>query len=212
MMRALSLVLLLLTAACAWTPDSVVIRRQAVPVAMVPQAAGVLVTVVAADARQEREISHKKNGYGMRAADISAENDIIAEIRAGVAEILGGQGFGSGADATVRIEVTRFYNMFDLGFWSATANAQVTASLQVQGADGRSLYGRVYSANHPLTGQVLMNATAAQTALQGALAGLLQQIANDPQLTSALLQARPAPPPEPVAPEPVRRPARRPIS
>ncbi len=211
-MRALSFVVLLLTAGCAWTPDSVAIVHQAVPVAMVPQAAGVSVTVVAVDSRNEREISHKKNGYGMRAADISAANDVIAEIRSGVAEILSGQGFGQGSNATIRIEVTRFYNMFDLGFWSATANAQITASLQVQGPEGRSLYGRVYSANHPLAGQVLMNATAAGTALQGAMAVLLQQIANDQQLTTALLQARPAPPPEPAVIEPVRRPARRPIS
>ncbi len=212
-MRALSLVLLLLTGACAWTPDSVAIRRQPVAVAQVPQAAGVMVTVVAADARHEREISHKKNGYGMRAADITADNDVIAEIRDGVTDILGGQGFGRGAGATVRVEVTRFYNMFDLGFWSATANAQITASLQVQAADGRSVYGRVYSANHPLTGQVLMNASAAATALQGALAALLQQVANDQQLTLALLQTLPAPPaPEPAPAEPTRRPARHPVS
>jgi uncharacterized lipoprotein YajG len=143
---------LLLLGACAWTPDSVIIQRQSVPVALVPGAAAVTVIVTAADARREREISHKKNGYGMRGADISATNDVVAEIREGVAEIIANQGFPNGQDASVRIEVARFYNIFNTGFFSATANAQATASLQVVSADGRSLYSRVYTVSHALEG------------------------------------------------------------
>jgi uncharacterized lipoprotein YajG len=192
------LLYVLLASGCAWTSESVAIHRQSVPVAVVPGATSVAVTVSAGDARQEREISHKKNGYGMRAADITAANDVLAEVRAGVAHILTAQGFQSGADATVRIELSRFYNTFDIGFWSATANAQATASLQVSAADGRSLYARVYTANHLLTGVQIMTADNAGTALRAALHALLRQIADDPQLAVALLQAKPVPsePPE----------------
>lgn len=204
---------LILLSGCAWTPDTVVIQRQSLPVALVPGTAGIAITVIAADARQEREISHKKNGYGMRAADISAANDVVAEIRAGVADILAGQGFKEGRDATIRIEVSRFYNSFDMGFWSATANAQATANLQVIGADGRALYARVYSANFQLASVQIMTAENAGAALREVLQKLLRQIADDPQLTQSLLQAGPMPVPVPPEPaEPMRRMRARPTT
>ena len=191
MTRLVALSALLLVGACAWTEESVAVQRQAMPVASVPGAAGVSVTVSAADARQEREISHKKNGYGMRAANIGAANDVVAEVRAGVTDILVSQGFREGRDATVRIELARFYNTFDMGFWSATANAQAAANLQVLSGDGRSLYSRIYQSNHQMTGVQLMTPDNAANALRPALQGLLRQIADDPQLSRALLQARP---------------------
>jgi uncharacterized lipoprotein YajG len=203
MMKFLSVGMLMLTAACAWTPDSVAVQRQSVPVAVVPGASSVSVTVISADARQEREISHKKNGYGMRAADITAANDVVEEVRAGVTEILAGQGFHNGRDATIRIEVARFYNSFDMNFWSATANAQASANLQVVSADGRSLYSRIYSANHQMTGVQLMSAENAGNALRVTLNGLLRQIADDPQLPRALLQSQPAVASAPVPTEAV---------
>lgn len=199
MVRAVLLCLLLSTGACAWTPDTVLIQRQAVPVASVAGAAAVAVSVTSAEARQEREVSHKKNGYGMRAADISAANDIVEEIRAGVREILSGQGFREGSDAIVRVEVARFYNTFDMGFWSATANAQATANVHVSSADGRALYSRIYTANHQMGGVQLMSADNAGSALRIAMHQLLQQVANDPQLSMAIMQARRTAP-TPLAP------------
>ena len=181
----------LLTSGCAWTTDSVPIQRQAVPVARVPGATGISVAVDAADSRQEREVSHKKNGYGMRGADIVAANDIVREIRDGVRDILTGQGFGEGPDAAVRIDVSRFYNTFDTGFWSATANAQATASLTVTAADGRSLYARVYTVTHQMPNVQIMTGDNAATALRAAMQALLRQIADDPQLPAALMRARP---------------------
>ena len=205
MMKFLTVGVLMLTTACAWTPDSVVVQRQSVPVAMVPGASSVSVMVTSADARQEREISHKKNGYGMRGSDINATNDVVEEVRAGVVEVLAGQGFHNGRDATVRIELARFYNNFDMGFWSATANAQATANLQVVAADGRSLYSRIYSANHQMAGVQMMSGENAGNALRTALHGLLRQIADDPQLPRALLQSQPAIALAPEPSEPTRR-------
>jgi uncharacterized lipoprotein YajG len=184
----------ILASGCAWTSESVAVFRQPVPVAAVPGANMVTVTVTAADARQEREVSHKKNGYGMRAADITAANDIVAEVRDGVSDILRAQGFGTGSEANVRLELSRFYNTFDMGFWSATANAQITATLQVLASDGRNLYSRVYNANYQLTGVQLMTADNAASALRSALLVLLRQIADDPQLPLAILQAKPTTP------------------
>jgi len=187
----LSICALLLVSGCAWTSESILVQRQAVPVAAVPGANSISVSMTAGDARQEREISHKKNGYGMRAADISATNDIVAEVRSGIQDILAAEGFREGADATVRVDLSRFYNTFDMGFWSATANAQATASLNVTAADGRTLYARVYTSNHQMPGVQLMSADNAGTALRSALHGLLRQIADDPQLAQSLLQAKP---------------------
>ncbi len=192
MIKFLLIGILTLTTACAWTPDTVVVQRQSLPVAAVPGASSVSAMVTSADARPEREISHKKNGYGMRGADINAANDVVEEVRAGVAEILAGQGFRNGSDVTVRVQLARLYSNFDLGFWSATANAQATANLQAIAANGRSLYSRVYSANHQVTGVFNLGGKNAGSAVSAAMHGLLRQIADDPELTRALLRSRPA--------------------
>ena len=63
-MKFLLIGMLTLTTACAWTPDTVAVQRQALPVAAVPGASSVSVMVTSADARPEREIGHKKNGVG----------------------------------------------------------------------------------------------------------------------------------------------------
>lgn len=190
--RLLPILMLSTLAACAWSGESVPVARPSTPVSTVPGAERVLVTVTSADARQEQEISHKKNGYGMRGADIRATNDVVAEVREGVQEILRGQGFRDGAGgATMRVEVTRFYSTFDMGFWSASANAQVTASVTVTAADGRSLYAGVFSGTHRETGIQIMTGDNAAKALRPALGNLLRQIADDPQLMRALLQAAP---------------------
>ncbi|MBW6399104.1 YajG family lipoprotein [Roseomonas sp. HJA6] len=192
MLRFVAPLVLLLTSGCAWTVDSVDIRRPSTPVVAVPGADRIMVTVTTSDARQEREISHKKNGYGMRGADIIASNDVVAEVREGIVEILREQGFRDGpGGATIRVELSRFYSTFDTGFWSATANAQVTASVTVVAADGRNLYARVFNGNYQLPNVQIMNGSNAANALRPALGGLLRQIADDPQLTRALLQAVP---------------------
>jgi uncharacterized lipoprotein YajG len=108
-----------------------------------------------------------------------------------VREILSAQGFGDGPDAIIRIDVSRFYNTFDMGFWSATSNAQATASVQVSSADGRSLYARVYTVTHQVPNVQIMSGSNAATALRAAMQALLRQIADDPQLSAALMQARP---------------------
>ena len=92
-----------------------------------------------------------------------------------------------------------------MGFWSATANAQATANLQVVAADGRSLYSRIYSANHQMAGVQMMSGENAGNALRTALHGLLRQIADDPQLPRALLQSQPAIALAPEPSEPTRR-------
>ena len=191
MRRVGLLLIVLLTSGCAWSSESVAIHRQPVSAAAVPGATGVAVTVAVTDSRQEREVSHKKNGYGMRGANIMAQNDIAEEIRAGVRDILSAQGFRDGSDATVRIDVSRFYNTFDMGFWSATANAQAIASLNVSSADGRSLYARVYTVTHPVPNVQIMTGENAGIALRAVMQALLQQIADDAELSRALLQAYP---------------------
>lgn len=190
MKKALILLAALMVSACAWTEDTVAIPRPSISVAAVPGAERISVTVVSADARQELEVSHKKNGYGMRGASIRAANDVVAEIRAGVVDVLRGQGFREGpGGASVRVEVSRFYNNFDMGFFSATANAQAVASVTVTSADGRALYARVYNGSHLMPGVQLMSGDNAAAALREAMTVLLRQIADDPQLTRALTQA-----------------------
>jgi len=189
MLKIFALVLLFLTSACAWTEESVFISRPSVSVSPVPGASLVSVTVVGNDVRVEREVSHKKNGYGMRGSNINVSNNISEEVRSGISEILISQGFQSGSDINLRLDLNRFYSMFDIGFWSATANAQAIATLTAATMDGRVIYTRSYTATHQEGGVQLMTGDNAALALRGALGVLMRQIADDAQLTRSLLDA-----------------------
>lgn len=189
MKRLFLLLPLLLVSACAWTEETVQIPRPVVAAAPDPAAAGIGVTVRTADSRPEREVSHKKNGYGMRAANIMAANDFGRDLSASLTEVLEQQGFRPGSDATVLVTLNRFYNNFDMHFFSATASAQAIATLNVMDRDGRAIYSRVYTVDHREPGVQIMSADNAALALSGAYRNLIQQVAADTQLTRVLVEA-----------------------
>ncbi len=192
-LKKLLLIPLLLVSACAWTEDTVQIPRPGITVAAVPAAADVAVSVQAIDARSEREVSHKKNGYGMRAANILASNNFQRDMEASLRDLLDQQGFRTGGDAVVSVTLSRFYSTFDLSFFSATATAQAIASVNVTDRNGRTIYGRVYTAGYQEPNLSMMGGANAALALTGVYRELVQQIASDAELTRILLEAgRPA--------------------
>jgi uncharacterized lipoprotein YajG len=190
MRRLVPLLSLFLAAGCAWTEERVQIPRPAIAASPAPEAAGVGVTVQASDARAEPEVSHKKNGYGMRAANIFLRPITFRQdLESSVMEILEQQGFRPGSDAAVRVTLNRLYNNFDMHFFSATASAQAIATINVTDRDGRSVYSRAYTVDHREPGVQIMSADNAALALSGAYRTLMQQIAGDADLTRALAGA-----------------------
>ena len=189
MVRGLALSCLFFTGACAWTEETVQIPRPAIAALSVPAAQTVTVRVETTDARPEREVSHKKNGYGMRGANILAANNFARDMEISLTEVLRQRGFVPGGDATVRLILNRFYNTFEMHFFSATATAQVIATLNVADRDGRAIYSRVYTAGHQEPGIQIMSADNAAAALSNAYRDLMQQIATDDQLLRAIIDA-----------------------
>jgi uncharacterized lipoprotein len=195
LLRLLPIVALSFLGACALERDFVEVRHP--PVASVSPVAGaaqVGVRLVATDARETNRdrISVKKNGYGMEMALIVATNDVVAEVGAAVSSVLAAQGFNmTGGAGEVRVEVLRFYNDFKLGFWSGSAEADVSVHLRVFDAAGAQTYSRVISVRGLNPTIMIMNGSNARDALQDGMARLMAAVAADEEFRRALLQLRP---------------------
>lgn len=197
-LRAVSLLLLLVPAACALERDYVEVRygtpRFAGPVA---GASAVSVQVAARDGRttQQDRVSNKINGYGMEMAPIIATNDVVAETGQMIMAELERAGFRpGGSDARVDVEVLRFYNRFQTGFWAGRAEAEIQVNLRVLDRSGSQVYGRVYTVQGVVPAVQLANGSNAVIALQSAMEKLVQAVVGDPAFIAALT-ARAAPEP-----------------
>jgi uncharacterized lipoprotein YajG len=147
LLRLLPLLALPFLGACALERDYIEVRHPPpASVAPVPGAAQVSARVVTTDARDTNRdrVSVKKNGYGMEMAAIVATNDVVAEVGAAVSAVLTAQGFStSGGPGEVRVDLLRFFNDFKSGFWTGTAEADVSINMRVIDPAGAILYARV---------------------------------------------------------------------
>ena len=205
MLKIGALLLLPFMGACAFERDYIEVRHTPPSaVTAVPNANSVGIQVTARDGRTSNRdrVSVKKNGYGMELAAIIASNDVIDETRRGVEAVFGAQGFRtSGGEGSVDIEVLRFYSDFKLGFFSGSAEAEISVNVRVTRPGGELAYTQTYTVqglNQPL---MVMTGSNARIALENGLNALLATIAADGGLSRAVLAL--APPPQP-------RPARRP--
>jgi uncharacterized lipoprotein len=130
---------------CAITPATESLNYQAqTGVAHVAHAENVTVNVVATDSRVDKAISHKKNGLGMKLADISANEPVEVTVDRAIEQELKTRGFKIAKNSNINItaDVTKFYNEFDVGFWAAKANGEVNIIVNVKSANGQSLYNK----------------------------------------------------------------------
>jgi uncharacterized lipoprotein YajG len=93
---------------------------------------GLIVNVT--DARQIRDnVGYKKNAYGMELGEIIPHNDIVELVRESIQTKLRDRGFNvNGTDASVDIQLVRFYNNFKNRFFSADASAEVIMGATVK--------------------------------------------------------------------------------
>ena len=207
MHRLAALLLALLLPACALQPDYIEVRAPAPQVSTpVPGAERVRLAVETRDNRPFRDrVSNKINGYGMEMAPIVATNDVIVETREAISADLRGRGFQfNGNDGRLELEFSRFYSRFQTGFWSGSANAEISLNFRALAPDGRIVFSRVFNAEAVLPGVGLANGSNAKLALDMALARLVRMVGDDQDLLRALAGLAPAPAPTPD-PEPVRR-------
>jgi uncharacterized lipoprotein len=188
-MRRLALLLALLLPACALQPDHIEVRHQpqVMPAAM-PGAELIALSVVTQDNRQIRDrVGNKVNGYGMEMAPIIATNDVVAELRQAIVRELEARGFRTnGTDGRVEIEVLRFLNRFLVGFWTGTAQGELTANVRVLSPGGQILFTKNYTVEAQNPGIMLASGENAQIALEEGLRRLVRAIGDDQDLLRVL--------------------------
>ena len=184
----------LLVSGCAFTKDYATIDY--LPETGVSEVAGadsVTVSVRIADARQvghSKKISHKKNGFGINCASIMANNDVLQLVEKAIETELRNRGFAIGeGDVQANVTVDKFYNNWDLGFWSASADSEVIINVQVKNPSSRIVYARSVSGKNVEPGVHVFSGENAGKSLEKALKKAVSKLMNDPSFMSALIEA-----------------------
>ena len=177
---------------CAFMPERV--RIDYIPATDTKAIAGaekIDVSVQASDSRTVKDrIGSKRNGYGMECAGFIAENDLTTMIKDALKKELKNRGFGvEGDKVSLRVELTRLYNDFKMGFWAGSAVGEVGMSVQVKKKDGTILFTRTVGGTSTITGLQLCRAAHVKNAIEGALKDAMNQLFNDSEFIAALLQA-----------------------
>ncbi len=191
LIRALVLLPLLATTACAIVGDDIEVRYP--PVAAVTPVSGagaVAVTIATQDKRPEERgsgnrISAKRNGFYMEMASITASNDVVAETGRAIMAELAARGFREGAGVKVEVDVRRFFNRFT---YVGVAVSDVQVTVRVRGADGNQIYTRDYQGQGSTSAPFQRGANAAES-LQQAMRAMTREAMSDPGFIAALTSA-----------------------
>lgn len=181
-----------LMSGCALTKDTVSISYDPQKdVAKIEGADEVKVNVEVSDVRTMKDkVSCKKNGYGMEMAPIVAENDVAKVLEQALKTELTSRGFSSGDSVMVVAELQKFYNDFKIGFWSGTAQAEVTMNIQVRKKDGSIIFSKVVSAEGSNPGCMMASGENAKIALNDSLKNSVAKLFNDKSFYDALFLAK----------------------
>lgn len=176
---------------CALTKDYVSLSY--VPQANAPRFVGanaVSVSVGVTDNRAVKDkVSAKKNPYGMEMAAIIAKEDVADTLKRAIEAELANRGFRlSSGGVAVAAELSKFYNDFKTGFWSGSADAEVTMNVQIKRADGSIGYAKLISGIGRLESIQLMLGSNAKLALDAALKDAVAKLFNDRAFINALLR------------------------
>jgi uncharacterized lipoprotein len=111
-------------------------------------------------------------------------------VKHAIEQELHARGFQSGTDATVSIDVdmTKFYNKFDVGFASATATADLNMDVVVKSKMGETLYSKEMSAQGYLPKRAMLTGgNNARITLDQALSNAMKTLFDDKAFIAALL-------------------------
>jgi uncharacterized lipoprotein len=90
---------------------------------------------------------------------------------------------------TIKIELTKFYNDFKIGFWSGSAAGEVACNVQVKKPDGNINYAKAIAGMYTEKGIQLCSGENAKIALEGALKNAIEKLMQDEDFIKAILQA-----------------------
>jgi hypothetical protein len=178
---------------CALTTDTIHIQyNSAAAPSRIEEAGHVTVNVRAIEGRSGRpdQVSSKKNGYGMEMAAILSDRPVLQIVQQAISEELRNVGFQTGAGSVVVVaEVNKFSNDYKVGFWSATAAAEVTLAIQVRDRADHIVYARTLTGQGTNGGVVIMGGENARVSLESALSATVVPLMSDPAFTRAVSEA-----------------------
>lgn len=147
------------------------------------------VTVQVVDRRSTKVVGQKINGFGMKTADIVANNDVDATIKNALDTELSSRGFAQTAGGnTVVVDLDNLQNQFSIGLVSGDAKATAQMEVSVKRPDGSVAY------DQNITGQAkdwieLATEGNAEKQLNAAIADAIKNLFNDPKFIDALKKA-----------------------
>ncbi|BBP00372.1 YajG family lipoprotein [Sulfuriferula nivalis] len=177
---------------CALTPATESLNYQAqTGMAHVAHAENVTVNVVTTDSRVDKAISHKKNGFGMELAGISASEPVEVTVDKALEQELKSRGFNISKNTELKItaDVTKFYNEYHINPIYASADGDVNISISVYSKE-RFVYSKNLSGSNHLAPVFTTGATKEN--LEKALEKAMADLFNDPAFTLALTSIAPA--------------------
>lgn len=158
-------------------------------VASVAGAEAVPVSVTGLDLRTEDRdrISTKK---GVLRSPVKAQNDVADLVRQAVETELKAEGFPSRRGGVgIVAELEEFESKYILLLFNNTAEAKVSFTLKVKGANGITRYSRLYSGVGRESYGLAETGDTAKLALERALAAAMQEVIGDRGLSQAILAA-----------------------
>ena len=180
-------------AGCVMTEDVVSLQYTSTQSgASVRGAQQVGATVVTVDARptDATKISDKIDGYGNKQGPVRTDTDISALVRSAAENELSSRGFRmAGNDATVRIEILRFFNEFRRGFPMAIAEGQVGFNVQVLDRGASALYQRRINVVNRAGNVAFVTAGVAKSNLEDSLGKAMNELMADERFIDAIIAA-----------------------
>lgn len=166
----------------AYTPDSTI------PRVLAANSGDVMVEVT--DRRRAESpdwIADKKNGYGMRLANVLAQKPVTDLVRDALSQELMARGFRIGTTgASASVEVSRLEAIYQNRFLSIGAIGYADLSVQVRRPDGGIAYARTFSAENDEEAGLAGTAGQARRSVERILTRVIGQVVSDPAFIAAL--------------------------
>lgn len=184
--------LVFLCSACALVNEHVDVAYTsdpAIPRVLAANPGGVMLDVT--DRRRAESpdwIADKKNGYGMRLANVLAQKPVADLVRDALAQELTARGFHVGTPgATASVEVSRLESVYQLRILNIGAIGYADLSVQAHRPDGSIAYARTFSTENDEENSFVGGTPGqARRSVERALTKVIGQIVSDPAFVTAL--------------------------
>lgn len=178
---------------CALTPATESLNYQAqTGVAHVAHAENVTLSVMTTDSRADKVIGNKKNGFGMKMADINADTPVNVIVNHAFEQELTSRGFRISPNSGIKVtaDVTKFYNEFQAGLFTGYANGETNITVVVSN-NGNTTYNKNINGKSHMPVQLATGSNAKES-VENALADAMKNLFNDKEFIAALTSAAPA--------------------